>query len=169
MRVSCRWTGHHLKVAIMPSGLKYQGTLFLCGTLGLILTASFFAPMDPHLRLWTGIPFVVSLGLISIWPNYLMYDRYSGGVEYWPGIWKNQKTIGLLRGAGEVHLISIDGQFDGNNSRKRRFHVLIVSQGPPIKLPPIYCFEHEAWNLADGIARAFGIPMHHATVDQIRT
>lgn len=169
MRVSCRWSGHHLRIAIMPSGLKFQGTVLITVILGFILGASFLGQMNVQLRIWVGLPFLVSLGLLSVWPNHLVYDRYSGGVEFWPGIWRYKSLLGSLRGGCEVRLISLDGKFDGNNSRKRRFHVLITSENAPIRLPPMYCFEHEAWNLADGIARAFGVPMHHATVDEIRT
>lgn len=169
MRVSCQWSGHHLRIGIMPPGLKYHGTLAVCAILAVILAGSFLAPVDANLRWWTGIPWVISLGLLSVWPNHLLYDRYSGSIEFWPGIWRNQRIQGFLKGAGEVHLVSLDGQFDGNNSRKRRFNVLIVSkQAPPVKLPPVYCFEHEAWNLADGVARAFGVPLIQANVSQIR-
>ena len=153
----------------MPPGLKYHGTLLICFVLAVILAASFLVPIDANLRLWTGVPWVISLGLLSVWPNHLLYDRYTGGIEFWPGIWKIQKISGRLKGEGEVHLIALDGQFDGDNSRKRHFNVLIVSkQAPPVKLPPVYCYEHEAWNLADGIARAFGVSLIQATVSQIR-
>jgi hypothetical protein len=167
MRVSCRWTGHHLRIGVMPSGMKYQGTLIIAAVLGIVLLASFFATIGWSLRLWIFLPWLITLWLLSLWPNHLRYDRYTGEIEFWPGIWKNQLVKGRIGGAAEVHLISADGKFDGNNSRKRQYRILIVSSAAPIKLPVVYCFEHEAWNLADGIARAFGISMRHASADQI--